>query len=259
MAEISVLLDGQPVRTKQGVVGFCSIVLVEGERRVLVDVGHVGRRTALQAALEERRLRPSEIDCVVVTHAHWDHSQNLDLFPDAEILIHPLERRYAGRPHRNDWATPGWSGAMIEFQKSITEVEEGYEIEPGVRVLYTPGHSPGSICVAVEGKQGLSVVTGDVLHFSSVALSKVNPIVFWSEAEASASIERILTMADMIYPGHDRPFRIVDGEVVYASPMRLSIVGVGPDTPGVEFDLNPAPRFVMQGIEEQSLDALADG
>ena len=37
-----------------------------------------------------------------MTHAHWDHNQNFDLFPDAPVLIHRLEKKYAHKPHRND-------------------------------------------------------------------------------------------------------------------------------------------------------------
>ncbi|MGH2826466.1 MAG: MBL fold metallo-hydrolase [Actinomycetota bacterium] len=253
MIELTVLLDGQPLRTREGIVGFCSNVLIEGTKRTLVDVGHVGRRTALQTSLKSRGLTPEDIDCVVLTHSHWDHAQNLDVFPNAEILMHPAERKYAENPHANDWATPAWTGKMIEHQTSIVEVEEGSEIEPGVSILYTPGHSPGSVCVAVTNGERLSVVTGDVLQYSTAALTKVNPVVFWSDAQATSSIERVLELADVIYPGHDRPFRLVEDKIEYEYPLSLAFMGVDPDEAGVEFSKTPAPRFVMPGIEEQSL------
>ena len=254
--ELTVLLDGQPLRTREGIVGFCSNVLIEGAKRTLVDVGHVGRRTALQAALAARNLTPADIDCVVMTHAHWDHAQNLDVFPSAEILMHPAERRYAARPHPNDWATPAWSGKMIEHQTRIVEVEEGSEIEPGVSILYTPGHSPGSVCVAVDNGEHLNVITGDVLQYSTAALTKVNPVVFWNDAQATRSIERVLEMGAVMFPGHDRPFRFIDGKVVYEYPFSLTLMGVDPEGEGVAFDKTPAPRFVMPGIEEQTLNHL---
>ncbi len=254
MTELSVLLDGQPMRTKQGIVGFCSIVLVEGEKRTLIDTGHVGRRTVLQAALANRGLTTNDIDTIVVTHAHWDHAQNLDIFPEAEILIHPLERKYAAKPHVNDWATPAWSGAMIEHQRKITEVDEGYEIEPGVSILYTPGHSPGSICVGVDLGDRFAVVSGDVLHYSRAALTKKNPVVFWSEEEASRSIHRITEIADVIYPGHDRPFSVNGDEITYEYPLSLTIISVDPNAEGVSFQQTPAPAFVMAGIEDQRID-----
>ena len=257
MPKIDVLLQGSPMRTDVGVVGFCSVVLIEGQKRTLVDVGHVGRRLALQAALDQRGLKPADIDVVVMTHAHWDHSQNYDLFDHAPMLVHSYERKYAHRPHRNDWATPGWSGAMIEHHPTILEVDEGYEIEPGVRLMLTPGHSPGSISVLVETDDGVSVVTGDVLHYSNVALTRKNPLVFWNEEQATRSIERIVETADLIYPGHDRPFRVVNGEIEYLVPLQLTITGVNPDDPGVTFDTSPRPVWIMPGVEEQTVESLS--
>lgn len=198
MPKIDVLLNGSPLRTTEGVVGFCSVVLIEGQKRTLVDVGHVGRRVALQEALEQRGLTPKDIDLTIMSHAHWDHSQNYDLFTHAPMLVHSYERKYAHHPHANDWATPAWSGAMIEFQPDIQEVDEGYEIEPGVRLMHTPGHSPGSLSVMVETDDGLCAVTGDVLHYANVALSRRNPLVFWNEKEATQSIDRLLGEADLI-------------------------------------------------------------
>lgn len=256
MPTIDVLVHGYNFRTNVGIPGFCSIILVQGQRRTLVDVGHVGRRIFLEAALQERGLTPADIDVAVMTHAHWDHNQNYDLFEHAPLLIHPWERKYAHRPHRNDWATPGWTGAMIDHHPTIQEVGEGYEIEPGVRILHTPGHSPGSISVLVETKEGLCALTGDVLHYSSIALTRRNPLVFWSEEEATRSINRILETADAIYPGHDQPFRVVQGNIEYLVPMKMTISGVRPDDPGLAFDTSPRPVWIMPGIEEQSVQSL---
>ena len=256
MPKIDVLLHGFPFRTDQGIPGFCSSLLVEGEKRTLIDVGHVGRRTTLQQALEDRGLGYDDIDVTVMSHAHWDHSQNFDLFKNTPMLVHPWERKYAHHPHPNDWATPAWSGAMVEFQPDIVEVEEGYEIEPGVRIIHTPGHSPGSITVLVDTDDGVCAVTGDVLHYANVALTKTNPLVFWNERDATKSINRILYEADVIYPGHDRSFRLVNGEIEYLEPMKLTLAGVHPDEPGVEFDTTPRPPWVMPGVEDQTVESL---
>ena len=256
MPAVDVLLHGWSFRTDQGTPGFCSIVLVTGQRQILVDVGHVGRRLALLEALAQRGLTPADIDITVMTHAHWDHNQNFDLFPHAPVLVHRLERKYAHRPHHNDWATPQWSGAMLEHHSHLQEVDEGYRIEPGVTLWHTPGHAPGSVAVMVETDQGLCAITGDVIHFGGVALTGQNPIIFWSEKDARKSIERVVQGADVIYPGHDRPFRLVKGEIEYLAPLDITINGLAPEMSGVKFDMTPRVPFVMPGIEEQSLAAL---
>ena len=256
MPTVDVLLHGYSFRTDVGSPGFCSIILIEGQKRTLVDVGHVGRRLPLLAALEQRGLTPADIDLAVMSHAHWDHSQNFDLFQHAPVLIHPWELKYAQRPHKNDWATPAWTGAMIGHHPAIQEVEEGYEIEPGVHVIHSPGHSPGSITVVVETEFGLAVIAGDVLQYASGALTRANPLVFWSEKDATRSITRIVEMADMIYPGHDQPFRVAKGKVEYLEPLKMTIRGMDPDEPGLKYDDTPFPVWIMPGIEEQSAQNL---
>ena len=256
MPKLDVLLHGYRMNTQQGIVGFCSIILIEGQKRTLVDVGHVGRRVVLQEALDKRGLSPADIDLLVMSHAHWDHNQNFDLFEHAPLLMHSWERKYARRPHRNDWSTPKWTGAMIESHPSIQEVEEGFEIEPGVRVLHTPGHSAGSICILVETDQGKCVLTSDVLLFANQALSRTHPVVFWNREQAIRSLDRVVEEADIIYPGHDQPFRLVNGEVEYVEQMKLNITGVAQDEPGLEFTTVAPSYYVMPGIEEQTPESL---
>lgn len=255
MPRVDVLLTGQFFRASDGIIGFCSVVLVEGEHRTLVDVGHVGRRTALLDALAERDLGPDDIDYAVVSHAHWDHAQNFDLFPNSKVLIHPWERRYAHAPHRNDWATPQWTGRMIEYQPVIEEVKDGDHLEDDVWFAHTPGHSPGSIVTMVRTEEGVGALTGDVLHVANAAVTRRNPTVFWDDHAATESIERVLGESDLIYPGHDRPFRMVDGQPRYEEPYALTFIGLQPDADGLRFDSAPVSNWVMPGIEEQPVEA----
>lgn len=253
MPKIDILMEGYPFQTSVGIIGFCGVFLVEGGgKRVLVDTAHVGRRTYMQAQMEARGLKPSDIDAVVMTHAHWDHIQNWDVFDHAPILFHRDEWRYSQRPHRNDWATPVWTGDSFR-QARVQEVEEGYEIIPGCRVVDLPGHSPGSIGVEVETDGGLAIITGDALHFASVALTGQNPLVFWDEQQARDSIKRVVQRADVIYPGHDQAFRVVNGKIEYVSKFEVTLTALGPDTPGLSFQPNFVRQiWIMPGIEQQA-------
>lgn len=256
---IEVLLQGFGFACDQGIPGFCTVTLIEGEdrtgkrTRMLVDAAHVGRRTVLTEALAARSLSPDDIDIVVLTHAHWDHVQNVDVFERAALYVHPDERRYAHRPHRNDWATPKWTGAILETLP-VQEVGEGAELLPGVGVVELRGHSPGSIGVSVETEHGLEIVTGDALHFASVARSGQNPLVFWSAEQAEQSIQRVLRSADVIYPGHDQPFRLTKaGEIEYLAPFEMTINGITPEKAGLQFTMEPRQVWIMPGIDEQRI------
>ena len=87
MPRVDVLLHGQSLRTDQGSLGFCSTLLIRGEKLTIVDTGHVGRRQPLLAALERQGVKPADVDFALMTHAHWDHAQNYDIFDGATMLI----------------------------------------------------------------------------------------------------------------------------------------------------------------------------
>ncbi|WP_328883283.1 MBL fold metallo-hydrolase [Streptomyces sp. NBC_00299] len=259
MPTIDILLPGFAIDTDQGYPAFCGVFLVRGpdsagrHRNILVDAAHVGRRPFLWNALAAHGLGAEDIDTVVLTHAHWDHVQNIDLFPQATLVLHPDERRYAHTPHANDWATPAWTGLLLE-QLPVREVTDGEEIIPGVDVIGLPGHSPGSIGVVVQTERGRATITGDALHFAYVALTKRNPLVFWDADQAARSIERVLTVSDVVYPGHDRPFRLTsDAGIDYLEPFALTLTGLRPDTVGLRFaDASARPLWVMPGVQEQA-------
>ena len=254
MATVDILLPGYSFGTDSGTPAFCAVILVESEgRRILVDTAHVGRRVALQEALAKRGLSAADIDAIFMTHAHWDHVQNFDAFPEVPMAIHSWERQYASRPHVNDWATPQWTGAAIETHP-MQEVSEGDELAKGVKVIHLPGHSPGSIGLLVETEAGIAGLTGDAMHTAAVGVAGRSPLVFYSESQAAESITRVMSESDLLYPGHDRPFRMVGGSPEYIEEYKLTLSGVQPGMAGLDFAEPPKampPTWVMPGIEDQ--------
>ena len=258
---IDVLLEGFGINTDTGLAALCAVILIEGAdaqgrlTRILVDPAHVGRRTFLWDSFASRGLAPGDIDMVVLTHAHWDHVQNIDVFAHAPLYMHPEERRYCAAPHPNDWATPAWTGAILE-RMDIHEIADGDELIPGVGIVDLSGHTAGSMGITVQNEQGLSLITGDALHYASVALSRRNPLIFWDAAQAAASIDRAVAMADVIYPGHDQAFRLTaDREIEYLRPFSLTITGTTLDRPGLRFENKPRDPWIMPGIEDQAARA----
>ena len=102
MPEIEVLLPGFSVNTDQTTLGLCTVTLIRGTKLTVVDVGHFGRRTMLVETLKSHGISPEDIGRVILTHAHWDHSQNTDLFPNAEIVISTKELESSRIPRAND-------------------------------------------------------------------------------------------------------------------------------------------------------------
>ncbi len=164
-----------------------SVTLIKTERGwIIVDTGQVGDEEEILKALADLGLEKSDIDIIVNTHSHPDHCANNRLFSRAKT-VYP---------------------------------KDGELIAPGVRVLATPGHSPDSISVLVDaaihppGGDGTApatrivVIAGDALPTLGNFQKRVPPAVHYDRALAVASMNKIIEMADMVIPGHDRPFSL---------------------------------------------------
>jgi N-acyl homoserine lactone hydrolase len=147
-------------------------VLVEGERwpnsihvvehpqgRVLVDTAMIDSTPELDAEWGIRfdaSLIPRDVVCVINTHLHFDHCGGNRLFAGTPIHVQRVEREAA----RADGYT---IGEWVEFDGATYVEHDGEaEILPGVRVLPTPGHTPGHQSVLVDTDDGLVVLAGDV-------------------------------------------------------------------------------------------------
>lgn len=229
MFSVDVVIRGMSMVSDQGNFALCGVYLVRGEdadgtrRNVIYDFGHVGRRHKLLAGLSRRGVRPQDVDTVVVSHTHWDHIQNIDVFPAATVVVHQAELDYAGCPHEKDLATPAWSKALLDGRTLRLAGDED-ELAPGLSVLHLPGHTPGSIGLRVETADGVGVLTGDALATAEDAVRGWCPTVFWDPDQADASVRRALDIGDLYYPGHDRPFRLAGDEVDYLVPSRTLTV-----------------------------------
>ena len=210
MPEIEVLLPGFSINTDQATLGLCTVALVRGDKLTVVDVGHFGRRTMLVETLQSHGISPEDIGRVILTHAHWDHSQNTDLFPNAEIVISKRELEYSRNPRANDYATAKYFADTLS-PHTVIEVSGETELEKGLGTFDTPGHTAGHQSVLVETSGGLVCLGGDAISDAGALRRGVPAFVFWSVEQAQASLKQISEATDVIYPGHDRPFRI-DGE-----------------------------------------------
>ena len=213
MPEIKIVLSGYTFNSDQTGLGLSTVALIEGEVLTLVDVAHFGRRVILKNALEDLGLSLDDIGRVILTHAHWDHSQNTDMFPNAEIVIHAKELEYSKNPRPSDHATARYFAETLSGQ-NVLEVDSETVLEPGVKVIETPGHTRGHISVVVDTEQGPVCIGGDAFSDAGALHRGTPALVFWSESEARESIRNIIAESDTIYPGHDRPFKIINQDEI---------------------------------------------
>jgi N-acyl homoserine lactone hydrolase len=113
-------------------------------------------------ALADHGLEPGDIKYIVNTHL-GDHSGDNHMFREATFIIQQPEaewHRSGGMPYfgtgEDKWDFPG---AKIELLEA-----EDVEILPGVRALFTPGHTPGHQSVMVQDEGVKSLFTGDAAY-----------------------------------------------------------------------------------------------
>ena len=140
---------------------------------VLVDTGlaeHLPRedvktmrftRTPIIDALAGAGLTPRDVDLVINCHLHADHAGGNVHFRGTPILVQPAELEAAGEA---DYTVP----ADIDLADGRWEPHEGeHEPLPGIRVISTPGHSPGHQSVAVETDAGRLLLAGQCFRDAS--------------------------------------------------------------------------------------------
>ncbi len=246
MPTIDILLAGMSAITNQTRLGLSTVALVRGHNNILVDVGHYGRRQMLEEALVNHRLAPDDIQIVVLTHAHWDHAQNVDIFPGARFFIHKAELDYSRAPRKGDWATPRYFANTLQGL-NVQEVVEATELEPGVRIVGIPGHSCGTIGVVVDTPEGTAIIASDAFPDAGTVSRGRPSLVFWNEREARESVRKIMRLSKVIYPGHDRPFRITSGgSVIYMEGVAAIKVTAGFEEEAMGIGVTIAPEPIKQ-------------
>jgi glyoxylase-like metal-dependent hydrolase (beta-lactamase superfamily II) len=197
--------------------------LVRGEgREIVVDTG-------FSAAMAAKRARdhircPAEglrlLGCdaatvkdVVVTHLHYDHIGNFELFPAAQFHLQDQEMRYATGRHMGQ---PVFRGAY-EVEDVVGMVRSVYagrvrfhdgdgEIAPGVSVHLIGGHTMGLQVVRVATRRGWLVLASDASHFyANMEQVRPFPIVYnvADMVEGYARLRGLAQSTDHIIPGHD--------------------------------------------------------
>jgi glyoxylase-like metal-dependent hydrolase (beta-lactamase superfamily II) len=217
MAEVKVILPGYALRTNRGFLGFCTIALIRGEKDLIFDTGHWMDRHRLIEELDKNSIDPAKIHGVILSHLHADHIMNVDLFPNAELIISAKELEYVKQPHPKDTNVPFFWRSILEGRRIRCIEKEGEgEVMRDVGFLILPGHTPGCLAAVVRTSGGRVVLAGDAgkYHKEYLTRRKFDSMIYASPEEVERSIERILEVADVVIPGHDRPMRVVNKQYV---------------------------------------------
>lgn len=159
-------------------------------------------------ALKAAGVSVKDVEMVILTHLHWDHAGNCDLFPDARVVVQEAELRYAIAPNRffrRGYLSPesGWILPPPFVVPNLSTVRGECELAPGVSVVPTPGHTPGSQAVVVQTAAGPYCITGDAM-MTYDNLKWDTPPGYHVDVEASMdSLDQMRRSAQTLLPSHD--------------------------------------------------------
>jgi glyoxylase-like metal-dependent hydrolase (beta-lactamase superfamily II) len=164
-------------------------VLVRGKEIALVDTGLPNNGATFAETITTAGLGWEAVGHVILTHYHPDHVGSM-----GEVLAAaPQARVYAGAADI----------PQIRAPRTLTPVTDGEEVF-GLRIIATPGHTPGHI--SVLDPVGSLLVVGDAMGNINHRLSGSNPQYTADMAQATQSVKKLatLTFAKAVF-GHGDP------------------------------------------------------
>lgn len=229
-------------------VGDVNVYLIKEDPLTLIDVGPKTPEAAhvLREKLKQNGIDFADIRRIVLTHAHEDHcglaKQVRDEAKNAEIFVHSWETghlfgRLAREEHRKLMHRAGvpdtvfdemqemyvsislLTDALSDGEFSALNDEQEIEFETGIiKVLHTPGHTPGSCSFLREANR--TIIAGDcvlkrITPNPIVSLDPINKeLRFKSLGEYLVSLAKIRSYSPtLIYGGHGEP--ITDFEEIF--------------------------------------------
>ena len=145
---------------------------------------HWFRPKTLASQLDALGVKPSDIKVVAVSHTHPDHIGNVEMFPQAMLLVQQAEYNWAGA-----------NGApRFKPEHPVTKLDGDKDVfgDGSVIVISTPGHTPGHQSLLVKlPKTGALVLSGDAVHFKSNWDNRGVPVGNTGQDETKASMQKL--------------------------------------------------------------------
>lgn len=207
--------------------------LIKGApKKILVDTGSWADLMAkywpgkgedfqsFEESLEKEGMTADDIDLIITTHLHHDHVGNHFKCKNAEVYVQVEEWAFARAPHplQAQYYPKNIMDQIGDMKLRL--IRGDYELFPGIRILHTPGHTPGTQSVCIDTKEGKTVIAGQCTVYQTFeqpakVLPVGHPFAQWevfTQAiatdinQAYWSCVQVKRMADVLLPCHGPGF-----------------------------------------------------
>jgi len=209
---------------KTGWVPSFAWYITNGPKHILVDTGFgdpefvakhqmlfkVRVKKPIEELFAELDINPDSINIVIFTHLHWDHCGTAKIFKNAEFYIQRDEICFALAPP--DFTAIAFHSPSIGIEPEWLRVQfqllDGdIEIEKGISLIKTPGHTPGHQSVIIDMGRKKYGIAGDLfpLYANLKGLHGVKflPPYCMNYIDWYHSARKFNSMCDEILPSHD--------------------------------------------------------
>jgi glyoxylase-like metal-dependent hydrolase (beta-lactamase superfamily II) len=177
----------------------CNTYFIDGPTRVLIDPGHRALFGHVQQGLRHLGLEIKDLDLVICTHAHPDHLEAVQLFKNSPALftLHHEEWHWAATIGKQMSAAFGIDMDAFTPDFFLTEGDLALQ-DLKLKILHTPGHSPGSIVLYWPLQKAL--FTGDLVFKEGVGRTDLPG---GNGSQIKESIKRLTDLdVEWLLPGH---------------------------------------------------------
>ena len=167
---------------------FTVLVIKTGGKTIMCDSGTGGQvqPTAgkLAANMKAAGIDPAKIETILISHCHPDHifglmekDTNKPVYPNAELIISDVEYKFWTDPAVIDRLPEARKGLARRIQavfptwKNIRQVEGEPEVAPGIRLVSSPGHTPGHRAFHLSSGSNQLMISNDTAYVPALVVA----------------------------------------------------------------------------------------